>query len=256
MTDLYKKDNYFTTKTQYAFNKYCIEYDMKSAGLSLCKQFNLLPSDVISDLEKNYKKSDRDKKLGKLQIKNDSLRNGLKQAFVEGRRLFVEANDIEDDDIITIKKDAIFVNKICEHLEFGKYIKFVNKNQYTSFIRFPNKIEIFYFCGKIDVKGIGDTNIHKHDNGIIKILSSFFKKIESEDISSVRRFMKSVIDKYKFKELPIECYREFNAQSLYTVFDEDGEVCNFDDYWVDKIDDVILNYNWENIILPLLKIIY
>lgn len=255
MTELYKKDNYFTTKTQYAFNKYCIEYDMKSAGISLCKQFNLLPADVISDLEKNYKKSDRDKKIGKLQIKNSDLRNGLKQAFVEGRRLFVEANEIDDDDIVTIKKDAIFVTKICEYLEFGKYIKFVNKNQYTSFIRFPNRIEVFYFCGKIDVKGIGDINIIKHSDGILKILSKFFQKMESEDIDSVKRYMKSVVDAYKFKQLPIDCYREFNAQSLYTVYD-DGDVSNFDDYWVDKIDDIIINYNWENIILPLLKIIY
>lgn len=254
MTELYKKDTYFTTKDQFAFNQYCIEYDIKSAGLSICKEFKLLPDDVIEDLKTNYSKTDRVKKLGKMQINDNVLKKGLKDGFIEARRRFIEANDIEDEDIVSIKKDAIFVSKVCNQLNFG-HIKFANKNQYTSFIRLPNRIELFYFCGKIDVKGIGE-NVDKHKDFILKLLSTFFKKMEMGDEDNVGKFMRKTIDAYKFRNLDLGYYREFNSQSTYTVIDEDNEITQYDEYWADGIDDVLITYNWENVILPLLKIIY
>ena len=42
----------------------------------------------------------------------------------------------------------------------------------------------------------------------------------------------------------------------FTVIDEDNEITQYDEYWADGIDDVLITYNWENVILPLLKIIY
>ena len=55
---IWERDNYMAD-IESIFNRTIVEYDMKSANTSLAKEFNLLPKDLITELE-NLPKQERE----------------------------------------------------------------------------------------------------------------------------------------------------------------------------------------------------
>ncbi|MGL5718402.1 MAG: hypothetical protein ACRCX2_35690, partial [Paraclostridium sp.] len=127
---LYQRENY-TTESRYE-NAVIREYDIRNAGFNIIKQYKLLSQEKIDELEVMDKQS-RNRAIGILQINDKKLARDLTKGFESARKAFFEANNIEDWDVIAIKKDAIFVkDKVCTEVEFG-YINFAIKNKYTAF---------------------------------------------------------------------------------------------------------------------------
>ena len=108
---LYLKDNYLNKGVSILTGKTIIEYDLKSANTSLCSEYHLLPQDQIEKISA-LPRSKRVVKIGKLCRKNKEFNEGLKKAFVDIRRRFFEANNIYPEEVISIKKDALFKMKI------------------------------------------------------------------------------------------------------------------------------------------------
>ena len=138
---LYNRDTYLNKCEDMIINRMIVEYDLKSANTSLCREYKLLPIESINKIDE-MKKSDRVKTIGKLMRKDKEFKKGLKDAFVDIRRRFFEENGIKDDDILSIKKDAIFCLKTVPREEFG-YCRFVPKNKYTSYLNL-NRLEFYY----------------------------------------------------------------------------------------------------------------
>ena len=247
MDNLWEKDLYINDNIMYLFNTEIFEYDMKDAGFSLSKEFNLLDKDILDSLEDKDKEY-RTKKLGIYQRDNKEYANSLKEAFRTARKLFFIDNELEKSDIISVKKDAIFTSKRCKKQQIGKYINFRPKNTYTSYIYFGKKLEVYYGYDKFDVKGISDTNKELHEKYMIDFISSFIHKMESEQSSSILGFLKRFIDSYKWRELEIGYYRPFNEKSLFELYDG-TEVSSYD-----EVMDLNINYNFYNILLQLIKI--
>ena len=243
--DLYINDNIF-----YLFNKEIIEYDMREAGFSLIQEYHLLDDKTIEELKK-MGKDQRKIKIGKIQIKNDNLKSGLKEAFKNARRRFFEINDLSDDDIISIKKDAIFVTKYCKTTKFGDYIEFRPKHEYSSYIRLNKKVEFYYNPTELSVKGIGNDKVQLHSDYLIKFINLYFKKMETSDNKDVIIFLRHFIDKYKNRELDVGYYRNFNHESNFTVFNDDNI---YMEYWDEDKMSLDISYNYFNILLKLIKI--
>lgn len=216
---------------EYLFNESITEYDMKDAGFSIIKAFKLLPEQKIRELEFMGKGLKRHKAIGILQRDDKSFSNQLLDKFAYVRDVFVQANALTSDDIISVKKDAFFTIKECTRLNFGQ-VTFAAKNHYTSYIRFPNtnNVEVYYSESKMDIKGIGDIGLNRHRLTMLEFLQSIIPKIETKD-ESAKRYMMSFIRKYKANELDEEFYLEFNNMSM-------------------KIDPV---YNYQHIIIPLVQ---
>ena len=214
---------------------------MKSAGLSLIKEFQLLPKKTIKKLDDIYDKEKRNKEIGLLERNNKELVEKKKIAFQVVREEFLKANQLEDNEVISIKKDAIFTTREVPHTTFGEYIVFQKKNQYSSYLRVgKRKMELYYNSDKIDVKGIGDENVELHEDGMLVFYKTFIRKMEIEKPESVLRYLRTFIDQYKKIELPVEYYREFNAKSCY-VTKTGGE---YMDYWEDQKLDLDISYNY------------
>ena len=115
MSNLAKKTLYVNPNIQFLSNMQIIEYDMKNAGFSLIKKYDMLPKKIIEKLEKIGKEEKAfDKKfgkqkqtieIGKLQRKYPELAKKLKIGFEVERENFIRKNKLEEDDIISIKKD-------------------------------------------------------------------------------------------------------------------------------------------------------
>jgi len=227
------KSIWLNPNIDYLFNNEIIEYDIKDAGFSLIKEYQLLPRDVIKELENIPKGFDRHKRIGILQRNNKQLSDNLLQKFAEVREWFIKVNKLTDNDIISVKKDAIYTIGEVNHTKLNSII-FSKKNIYSSYVRFPDNLnlEIYYYDNKLDIKGMNDLCINRHRLFMIDFLRKTLDMIENHE-SKVKRFIIDFISKYKNKSLEDEYYLEFNNMSK-----------NFDPA-----------FNYLKIIIPLVQII-
>lgn len=227
------KSIYYNPNIEYLFNEDIIEYDMGDAGFSLIKEYKLLPENDINTLMRTHKGKERHIAVGKLQRDDKEFSNRLSNAFSEARRLFVENNNLDDNRIIAVKKDAFFIIGNCKRTRFG-YIQFKKKNIYSSYIRFSNihNLEIYYNNIDMDIKGMNDKSIDKHRLFMYDILKKIISMIEIKN-ERVKRFIMNFIEKYKRGELDEAYYLEFNNKSY----------------------DINPVFNYLNILIPLVIII-
>jgi len=206
------KSMYLNPNIEFLFNGEIIEYDMRDAGFSIIKQYKLLSDMVINQLAV-MEKMDRVINIGKLQGQDKDFSNALLDKFTELRTLFISSNRLQDGNIISVKKDAIFTIGKCSQRKFGD-IEFVEKNRYSSYIRFTNNsnIELYYNEDKIDIKGIGEIGINRHRLYLIDFIDKVIKYIEAKN-PYVKKYIKDFIMKYKTKTLDEGFYIEFNNMS-------------------------------------------
>lgn len=227
------QSNYLNPNIEYIFNEEIIEYDLRDAGFSLIKEFKLLPEDVIRWLNSLDKGMERHVAIGKLQRDDKDFSSKLMAKFADIRRFFISANELTDDSIISVKKDAIFTIGECNRLKFGS-LTFIPKNHYTSYIRLNNinNMELYYSPSVIDIKGMGDRSINRHRLYTLDFLRKIIPLIEVKDSKS-HRLMIDFINKYKNDQLDEEFYLEFNNLSK----------------------DINKSFNFQNLIVPLVCII-
>lgn len=207
------KQVWLNPNIQYLFDNEIIEYDMQDAGFSLIKQFKLLPDEKIAELTKLGKGLTRHITIGKLQGEDPIFSKSLSEKFEFLRKLFITSNNLSDNEILAVKKDAIFAIGTCSKIKFGT-IQFIPKNTYSSYIRFPdiNNLEIYYNKDQIDVKGISDSVINRHRLFMLDFMRTIIPMIESKDIKA-RRYLNDFIMDYKQHNLDDGYYLEFNNKS-------------------------------------------
>lgn len=227
------KSTWLNPNIEYLFNDDIIEYDIHDAGFSLIQQYQLLPPEKIKELERIPRGIQRHIQVGVLQRDDKEFSKRLTDKFTEVRALFMMMNQLKDDSIISVKKDAIYTIGKVKRTTFGK-VKFMEKNHYSSYIRFPDitNLELYYGENGIDVKGMGDAAVNRHRLYMLEFLRKTIKSIEEQDSSVKRKFMR-FFNQYKFDELDEEFYIEFNNVSR----------------------DQNKLFNYANLLIPLLKII-
>lgn len=242
MNDLYKKHNYLNKDLKYIKNAIIREYDMKNAGLSILKHNELISLKEYNKLMNNYEKHERDVIVGKFLGENTEISNELMKGFIEARKEFFELNEIENSDVLSIKKDAIFlINKIPKYQQINDDYLFRNKNEYTSYINLKGK-EFYYSVmnDKLDIKGFSKDIINNQKDYLFKFVKECLK-IDSDNQSD-NLFIKLLEFKNDFLErnLDNDYYRDiienqylFSYSKCYTLslndIDEDlkhGEYLN------------------------------
>lgn len=253
MSNLYKKHNYLN-KDILTLRTTIREYDMSEAGFSLIKEYSLLPDDLIEHLESDFSKSERTKEIGKLMINDKDLSADLMKSFVKARKGFFLANEIQDEDVLAIKKDAIFIiEKRCEYLEFGDYIVFKPKNRYSSYLNLANK-EFYYSIWKdeLHTKGFGDIQSPMFDD--IKHIMKM-----NETVKDRNKFYKIVQEyrrDYLSRELEVETYRELNHQNQFKLTCEADTFAIYADFFDEENDYMLdITYNYLTYIIPLINIL-
>lgn len=251
---LYERHNYINKNVNYLISTEIIEYDMVSAGLNICKEYKLLPENEIEELFQ-LPKNIRVIRLGLLQKENKSLVRDMNEGFKKARQLFFEANKIEDDEVISIKKDAVFVTKRCRVREFGN-IRFEPKNTYTSYYRI-NGME-FYFNNKngIDVKGIQNDLLELHKDYMLSFLHRFFYMNETSKPKFIIKYLNEFTYNYKTKQLPIGFYRELNRESTFRTGEKiNGQAVGLMNVSRKDFNIVDISYNYFKYLVPLISIL-
>ena len=230
MNELAKRTLYVNPNIRFLSNSNIVEYDMKNAGFSLIKKYDMLPKKKIEELEKigkeeklldkKYGKQKQTILIGKLQRENKELATKIKVAFEIERENFMTKNQLSENDIISIKKDAFFVSttKVIDGT-IDKFIKFRKKNSYSSYL-YIKPLEIYYKRGiDLEVKGISEDKQEVHGEYMYAFIQKALHAYETRELPSVLYMMTSFIDKYKHLQLEPGYYRELNAQSKFYYLD-------------------------------------
>lgn len=250
ISNLYTHDKYLNKDIPYLISHEIIEYDIQSAGYNISKYYKLLDDNTL-DLLGRMEKHKRHVHIGLLCKNNKDYNDKLKEAFKNIRKEFFIANNLVDDDILSIKKDAIFLLKPVFNTEFDN-VKFIEKNTYSSYY-YINKKEFYSSMSRIDVKGISDDKLEPHREYLLEFMHYIFKMAETSDIKYVIKELVAFIDAYRNKQLDVEYYRELNDECSFRLYDK----YNGFDLGISEIKDdstINISYNFMNYIRPLIEI--
>ena len=208
----------YTADISYLNNIFITEYDISKCNINVLYTKGIIDENTY-DFLYNSKRMVRQTYVGKLQ-KDITVVKALQSGIIEAKRMLFEANDLDDRDILAIKNDAVFViNKRLLHTKFG-LIEFLPKGVYTSFYKFRN-LEVYYYYNNInkneyiEVKGISDINLAKHEGYFLQLLQDIFYSLQTSGPEIAIRMLKEYYNEYIMKKLPIEHYRKFDADSNY-----------------------------------------
>ncbi|MGL6099462.1 MAG: hypothetical protein ACRC0G_07540 [Fusobacteriaceae bacterium] len=254
---LYMKDTY-TIESLYE-DAIIREYDMSEAGYSIIKEFNLLSDATLRKLE-IMSKTERLREIGLLQIDNKNFSNKLKKGFEDCRKIFFQENSIHDKDVVSIKKDAIFIkDRVCKNTRFGKNIEFKLKNKYSCFMNL-NGVEFYYNekFDELDVKGVNDSLLFLHEKGMVKIIKDIIKIVNSSTPEYICSKLQKVVKDYKEFRLEPDSYREFNRYSKFKgniPLAFAGNIYS-DEFGMLGTDNVDISYNYMKYLVPLINAFY
>lgn len=214
---LYDRVNY-TADISYLTNVFIYEYDISKCNINILYTKNVIDKATYDYLNEAPRMT-RQVYVGKL-CRDENVSNILKAGIIEAKKVFFEANNIQDRDVLSIKNDAVFlIGKKVRYTEF-ELIKFVAKNIYTSFYKFSN-MEFYYYYSNatkeeyLDVKGISDENLKLHEGFFLQLLKDLFYSIQINGPEISMRMLKDSYIEYISLKMPIEYYRCFNTQSIY-----------------------------------------
>lgn len=256
MANLYEKHNYTNKEIPFLCNTTIREYDMRSGGYSLLKRAGVLAQNEIEFLE-NCSKYDRNVYLGNKVRNNPKLSEIQINGFIEARKLFFELNNIQEKDVLAIKKDAIFLIKTMpSNLSFDG-LEFRLANTYNSYY-YLNDMEFYYSTkrNEVDIKGLGKENIPLHKDYFIKDLCKIFSLAEKNNNDFLLKYLKKYRRNYLNKELDYNCYREMNKESMFrltqTFLDQELLVENIEESKLET--DINIMYNYVTYIIPLISL--
>ena len=249
-TYLMERTNYLNKEIEYLRNTKIVEYDIRHAGFTTLRYKKLLPSAIIDKLEKMPNK-DRNVYIGKQIRKYPKIGEELINTLVDVRKDFAVLNNIEEDDVLSIKKDALFlIKKVPEYLTIMDLFEFRIKGEYTSYCYLNNK-EFYYsvYTDELTVKGIGSETQEFQEDYLLKDIKTIMKMAEKLMPDKMFAYLKKYRTKYLERKLDKNAYRNMDSGDFMI----DGYSMKvLPDNLVDEVDIV---YNYINYIVPLFRLL-
>jgi len=247
--EIAEKTNYLNKDIVYLKNTNITEYDIASAGFTVIKFKKLLPEAEIAELEK-VSKYERNVRIGKRIIQYPNISIEIIQTLEKARKAFVLVNEILPEEILTIKKDAIFLIKKVPTIFQIKEFLFREKGNYTSYC-YINKKEFYYSSTTetLDIKGFSQKVNEEQKEYLIKDIKNFLRlseKITSDQMFSI---LKSYRAKYLNRELNKESYRDLDS-GMFRIGD-----FSIDSISQENLADIDISQNYINYLVPLFNIL-
>lgn len=248
---LAEKTNYLNKNIDYLKNIKVTEFDIHAAGFSVIKFLKLLPAEEIERLTR-LPKFEKNVAIGLRIRDNPSIGIKIEETLQKVRKAFVAVNNVDARNILSIKKDAIFVIKENPNiLNIKDFFQFARKNTYTSYARLSN-IEFYFSNSQLDIKGLSKDNVAKCSL-VLEEIKKIFSIAEKMSDDVIFQFVQTFSKKYLNRELPIESYRELDSGYFRIM---DSKRCNFFEECDESfLQDLDITQNYVNYIKPLLTTI-
>lgn len=221
---LWQKHSYKIPLT-YMIDTLLREYDLSKANISVLRDY-----DVLSEEQYQYfmtcPKLEREIAIGKLQGKDSKVTQILKEGIAQAKRIFMERNGIDDNEVFAIINDAMIIigDKQINHLDVSERLKFRLDGTFTSYMRLKN-IDLYYYYNRaygderITNRGLGEQASELHRKFMIEFISEIFYSTQIDGVKTSIPLLQNVHQQYLNRELEVGYYREFNSQALYRLID-------------------------------------
>lgn len=219
--NIWEKHNYLNKDIKFIKNSIIREYDMQNAGLSILKHNELISEDDYNSIMK-LEKHKRNVIVGKFLKDNSDISKALMEGFTEARKIFFEMNNIEDYEVLSIKKDAIFlINKTPSVTQINEDYLFRKKNEYNSYLNIRNK-EFYYseLEKELTIKGLSEDILLSQKDYLLKFIQECLELISLNKRDDL--FVKLLEFKNDFieKKLDVNYYRDIDSNNF--VFESQG----------------------------------
>lgn len=234
-------------------NKTIEEFDIVQGGYNIALYNNLLTEDEQNDL-RFLSKHERHVYIGN-RSKDKEFTEKLFKGFIKSITEFRRLNNIQNDSILSIKKDAITIINTKIHKPNIDNIQFVSKGKATSYFNI-NKKEFFYNNedDSLVVKGLNDLVVKNHP--LIHELKYLIKLSEYAKKNDIFKYLQELRHAYLNRDLTNEYYSELSPLSAYKLNTNSIQGTFYSKYINDdNILDVDISYNYINFILPFIRIL-
>lgn len=218
---IWKKVSY-KSPVQYIIDFPIREYDLSKANISVLRDANAISEDLYQYLY-NCPKDERNILIGKMIGKNTEIETIRKNGIENARRVFMEINNLDDDDILAIRNDAMVILSDAQmHLDITERTHFRLENAYRSFYRL-GMVEMYYDFNPItkieilDTKGLGKESTSLHTEYMLDFLKEIFYCAQMEGVGTAIDILSKFYNEYINLKLDVGYYRELVPGSRYRL---------------------------------------
>lgn len=212
---LYEKVNY-TQDIALLKNTNIYEYDIAKANISVLLNRGQIDSSLY-DFLFNQDNMVRKIMVGNMEKLNKQLIKEKQQGIIDAKKYLFEANHIQDNEVLSIKNDAVFITRELDpnKLQYGN-ARFTLRNRYNLFIRIL-RLQLFYLLDQrnnlevLDIKGIKDEVLEKQEDYMVDFIKELLFTFMTEGAGKALLLLRTFNRNYMNRELDINYYRD-----LYT----------------------------------------
>lgn len=214
----------FNGPIDHIFGTIIKEYDIEKANISMLYLMGKIDQNLYNQLY-NLDKMSREIAVGNMIAQDQEVFKTIQQGIYSAREKFFEITGLHSTSVISIKNDAIFIidpyNSFPDVIEVFPNVRFRVKNQYTDYIRFVNRVELYYFLDTInqienyDVKGIGDEKVRLHEDYILDFICYIVSLIHSSSIMEAIQAINVFYQQYISMQSSLGYYRQFDVESRF-----------------------------------------
>lgn len=218
---VWKKVSY-RSPIQYIIDFPIREYDLSKANISVLRDANAISEELYQYLY-NCQKDERNIIIGNMIGRDTRIETVRKTGIENARRVFMEINNLSDDDILAIRNDAmVILSDRPMKLDITDRTKFRLEGAYRSFYKLGmadmyydfdpiNKVEI------LDIKGLGKYSIPLHSEYMLDFLKEVFYCAQLEGVETAIGILSKFYNDYINLNLSIGYYRELVPGSRYRL---------------------------------------
>ncbi len=234
ISDIADKTNYLVD-IPLIINANIIEYDISKANITILYSYGFLSKDEYETLYKMDKMT-REISIGRRKIDDEEgklTEEGILMTKIEhegiskARHLLLETNNVPPESVLRIANDAVYINgprlaNTSFDLNGNGIITAFRSDKLYNIMLNLNLITIFIYDNpmtdalEIDVKGINDKVLYKHQP-FLEFICNIITDIQRSSKESVLYTFNDFYSRYINLELPMEYYREFNANSGFMI---------------------------------------
>ncbi len=229
------------------YSGYIVEYDIRKANISALRSRDIIDQ-ATYDMLYNADKQFREVYVGKMIQKDRSIYENIQAGIKDAKRKFFGANHIKNEEVLSIKNDAVFILSSRQMRTVFDLYEFANKGNYTFYFKSMKKQFFYRFdnhTGKdiLEVKGISDEKLMYHVDFFVKFLLDVFYMLQKSSIEETLNLCNQFYDDYVNRRLDIRYYRELNPDNIYRITRPNKNFFGLTEIDPKNIDLIDINYN-------------
>ena len=229
-SDLYRNQNY-SAPIGYLFDKHIVEYDISKANISIMYDHGMIDQATYLRLL-NAPRQQRQYEIGMMQ-KDKTVTERYFHYLEEARESLFQQLNLQDENILHIVKDAVFVvTKVIggiptpDIVQVGNYTRFEKRATYNSYVHIGPGVNIYYDYSPsgnkefLRIRGIGEEAQLLHYEHFTRMLTTIMRtKLmvgSSAAYETCKKFYNALITNYDDPEITA-CKRRFDAMSKFDI---------------------------------------